>query len=436
MIELIENPNETADGIFKMIQLCLEKHKLKIKNISGFSADNTNSNFGIRHSVFTNLCKLNPNIVKSNCHAHIIHNCAKHSLQNLDVDVENIVLKLYAHFSQSAKRREELKEFHAFIDTNFEDLLRHVPTRWLSLGPCIDRILRTYPALTSYFLSLGDETPLILQKILFVKDQHEINPKIEVYLSFCSHILPIFEETIKQIEKTNCTVTETFTIFTNFRERISSRIKDKFYGFQTNQLLKKLTNSQQSKVEASFVRFLECTLKYLDKWFDFDVNSLYSKLSPFSLKDGNFPSYENFANILLLLKALDNNIEMDKLYDEVNEVNSLLPKIIDNSTFLKLEVDKKWVFIFNNIERTENIFKVISYILTLPSSSAFCERIFSIMGNKYRDERNRCSTNLINNELLITVNCDQNCVDFFNMVQHDESLLNLTKSQQKYIFKK
>lgn len=43
-----------------------------------------------------------PDIVKGNCHAHIVHNCVKYGMGFLTYDVENVILKIYSHFSVSA----------------------------------------------------------------------------------------------------------------------------------------------------------------------------------------------------------------------------------------------------------------------------------------------------------------------------------------------
>jgi len=91
--------------------------------------------------------------------AHIVNNRFKHCLQRLDFDVETVVLKIYSNFSSSASRREDLKSLFDFAQVHWEELVKNVPTKWLSLGPAIDKILKFYPALISYFISIGDECP-------------------------------------------------------------------------------------------------------------------------------------------------------------------------------------------------------------------------------------------------------------------------------------
>lgn len=56
----------------------------------------------------------------------------------------------------SSKRIEELKEFQEFVGVEQEKLLKHCPTRWLSLRRCIVRLIKQYDALKSYLGSYKD----------------------------------------------------------------------------------------------------------------------------------------------------------------------------------------------------------------------------------------------------------------------------------------
>lgn len=73
LLDFYENSNESADGMFQAIQKSMEQCNLPFNKVSGLSADNTNANFGVRHSLYTNMQEIVPDLIKGNCHAHIVH---------------------------------------------------------------------------------------------------------------------------------------------------------------------------------------------------------------------------------------------------------------------------------------------------------------------------------------------------------------------------
>ncbi len=120
-----------------------------------YTADNASVNYGQHNSVNQNLKLAQKDIIAANCLAHTLHYTTKYAAGCLTVDVENIVLKAYTHFSISASRAAQLKEFCELLEVSDCNLLWHVVTRWLSLLPAIDRILKYWAPLRSYFRSLG-----------------------------------------------------------------------------------------------------------------------------------------------------------------------------------------------------------------------------------------------------------------------------------------
>jgi predicted nucleic acid-binding Zn finger protein len=114
---------------------------------------------------------VNEEIIGVGCLAHILHNCFQHGADCLSVDVESIVLKKkFNFFHIYAVRTQKLKEFCDFVELKYEELLRHTKTRWLTLFPAIEKILKMYPALKEYFLSQPTRSvPTIIQK--FFEDE-------------------------------------------------------------------------------------------------------------------------------------------------------------------------------------------------------------------------------------------------------------------------
>lgn len=133
-------------------------HNLSFQNLVSYTADNASVNYGKTNSVFQKLLALNNKLIKSNCQCHVIHNAARNTCKALSFDVENLACKVFAEFSNSAKRKDELKQCFEFMDMEYEEVLRHVPTRWLSLYKAVERLLSSWPAIKAYFLELGEES--------------------------------------------------------------------------------------------------------------------------------------------------------------------------------------------------------------------------------------------------------------------------------------
>lgn len=155
IIDFYEDSNETSVAIANKIFKCIENSELSENQLVAYGADNASVNFGVHNSVYVHLKKNNPHIKPGHCHAHILHNTIKYGLKLMNYDVEALVLKVYAEFSSSSKKNEQLKQFCEFVGCEYSSILRHVPTRFLSLYPAVDRLLKNWPALKSYFLSKG-----------------------------------------------------------------------------------------------------------------------------------------------------------------------------------------------------------------------------------------------------------------------------------------
>lgn len=434
LLDFVENPDESANGMFQIIEQCLVSNNLSFKHVSSFSADNCNANFGEHSSLFTNLKKQNRDIIKANCHAHILHNAIKHSIDKLDYDIENLVLKLYSHFSISAKRRESLKDCFEFNESQYQELLRHVTTRWLSLLPCIERILKSWQPLLTYFRSMRD-CPNQIKKLLFINDnEYENTPDNEIpeiVMLFCCNFLKIFYDSILKLESSKVTIIDVFDVFRSIIIKLSERRDQKFFGFIVSQKLKKLDDYKAKKIEDNFLNVLNVAINYIKKWFDFDENSWLYSVSKLNLKSSLI-----YNDVLKITEKLPNGLEfdLDSLFDEITIINKILELIKNDEAFVSSETADKWLFILEKAEEFEipNVTKLISFILSIPATSAFVERVFSIMGNKWTDVRNRASVDLIKSELLITLNYELSCTAYYNYVKNEIGLLKKAQANEKY----
>ena len=95
----------------------------------------------------------------------------------------------FFYFDHSTKRKGELREFAQFCDIESRKMLKYVSTRWLSLQSSVERILKQYPALCSYFLSQNEnESDRCLSRLQALFN----DPMTEVYLLFYQSVMPVF----------------------------------------------------------------------------------------------------------------------------------------------------------------------------------------------------------------------------------------------------
>lgn len=185
LLKFYSATSEKSEDIAKSLVESLAEAGLNISNVTAYCADNASVNFGRKQSVITELNKLNQNIVPVGCVCHVIHNAGKHGQVALKYDVESIVIKCYNEFSSSTKKVNELKEFFIFCEEEWSDLLRTVPTRWLSLIPATERLLKHFTPVKSYFQS-QERPPPLLEK--FFEDE-----LAEAYLGRYTYILILFK---------------------------------------------------------------------------------------------------------------------------------------------------------------------------------------------------------------------------------------------------
>jgi hypothetical protein len=204
IIDFYENSDESSTAVVNQFTSCLNECRLNIANVNAYIADNALVNYGKHNSVFQKLTAMNLSILKSNCNCHVIHNAVRNACKELTSDVENLILKVFSEFSNSAKKSQDLKEHSEFIEMEYEDVLWHVVTRWLSLFRALERVLSSWPAIKLYFIQQGEEET---NKVIwsFVQDQEgELQDDTKAPL-ILTQMLFIFCISVHEYYDTECT---------------------------------------------------------------------------------------------------------------------------------------------------------------------------------------------------------------------------------------
>lgn len=435
MIDFYEDSKESSQAIFDQLMISSESRHLNIEQCSSYSADNAPVNYGKHNSVYQKLTSRNPKIIKSNCNAHVIHNAGRNACKALSFDVETLVLKIFAEFSMSAKSVDVLKQCFDDLDMEYEDVLRHVVTRWLSLFPAIERIIKKWPGLKQYFINEGEDE---VDKTIwsFVKDQeNELNDDLnenltlpECYLYFVHHFMHHMTKSIKNLEKGTVMSTHIHSVMTDLRDGLQTRMDDKYFGSKVNKSLPHLTQHQRSKFEREALSVYHRALTYLGKWYDFE-KSPFQHFSVLNLED----EIVDRKLFLRAAEAVDLAVDEDALYDEILSLAKIIPKIKQSD----LPVDMKWVKIFESSDGFVQLPSLVGKILSIPISNAYVEKVFSVMKNVWTDLRNRMRVELVKAELLTKLNFHMSCEEFalFLNRPEQEPLLRKAMTNEKYMWK-
>lgn len=378
--------------------------------------------------------KKNPAIYFNGCPCHIIHNAARKASECLcnvcGFDVEELCIDLYYWFEKSTKRKNGLQSYCIFCDQDYKAILKHVTTRWLSLERAVERTLKQYSSLRSYFMSESESQPRFqrLQKIFE-------SPMTEVYLLFFQCVLPCFTHANQFLQReeplihilqpqllnllkkilgkflkaavvSHC-LNEDTLVSVDFKAS-SNQVTDKelSIGYITKHTANRLheegdiTDHQLTKFFKAAREFLMRATEYLLKWCPLEDELLTNAtwLNFEQRLEKNFLSVEYFVH---RYPGIFLEMDMDQLSEEFLNYQLLpsatIPKSVKESANLEDKdphrVDVLWGYLKGMKEPGTNdllfglLFKVAEVVMTIPHSNAGEERIFSLINKNKTPSR-------------------------------------------------
>jgi len=432
---LQEISNAIANGVFEAIMDFFQKNNIPYqKNLIGFASDGAASMFGINHSVKTLLENEVKGIFVMKCICHSLALCASYACEKIPNFFEDLVRELYVYMKYSFKRQTEFSEFQTFVESKPHKLLHPSQTRWLSLHASVKRTIEQYQALKLYFQG----------QYLIDKKAEQIFSKLSnkftiLYLHFLDFVLPmltklnlLFQSQSPQIHNVYSKVSTTYkaildcylkpeyiqsTDVSKLQYRNPSNFlpsEEIYLGSVCAVAFSKENNfSNQEKYEffTNCLNFyIECSHQIYKR---FPFNSEHMKL----LKSITVLDPKNIKKTISVAPIVAN---FPKLNINMNDIDREWRLLRNHNLDFNLELMEFWKTVKDlkngdNLEEFSTLNSFVSYVLTLPHSSASVERLFSSINLNKTKIRNRISTDtmtgiLHSKNLLITQ--AQHCYEF------------------------
>lgn len=175
-------------------------------------------------------------------------------------------------------------------------------------------------------------------------------------------------------------------------------------------------------------------MAYLDEW-----TKHYEEFKVFTWMNlQKVPEFDHIQICIDYLRSKNVVVSEDKCFDQLSKLKQFIDDEKNNEKFQKKLSHEKWVDFFQNCRSPEQYseFLIIAeYFFAIPAHNANVERIFSLIGIQWTDERNRLILESIRQLMIVKYNFKElDCLDFFKMIKDKKDVLLKVKSKEKYLY--
>ena len=175
----------TARNLFEALKTSLTSKGLDFSKVVAFMSDTTNVMKGARSGVQKLIKNEHPTLYDVGCICHLADLTLKAAMKTLPIDIDQLFIDVFYYFYHSSKRTQEFADLWcSLFTTEPEVILKHCPTRWLSLLRCVGRYLDQLEGMKSFFRSSNEETAKV--RSILARLEH---PLLKPLLHFLAHIM-------------------------------------------------------------------------------------------------------------------------------------------------------------------------------------------------------------------------------------------------------
>ncbi|KAJ8671034.1 hypothetical protein QAD02_002293 [Eretmocerus hayati] len=189
-------PKGDSSTLHAYLKKPIVDHNLSITSVLTLGCDGPNVNKAVIAKFNELLLELGSKemIDIGTCLLHVVNNVFQKGVESLSIDINDYLTKLYYCVNHSDFRVEILQKFQLDLGLPIHDLIKHVPSRWLTIGQASDRAFERSPAIENLILEYIPKNDKITSRKSNYLQLRELvaNPLTEVYLNFVSFLAKIF----------------------------------------------------------------------------------------------------------------------------------------------------------------------------------------------------------------------------------------------------
>lgn len=403
----------TADILLSETKKAIQD--LPQNNFICFFSDGPN----VMKAVKRKLKELHPNLIDvGECCIHKVHNAFSHGIDAFGSEVEAAVVDVY-YFFKSAVQSASIKAQQEVLQLPSNVFLRHLSSRWLTLGPALDRLIEQFPAIRSVVMSdsacrVGGQLHQRLRKAFSDRTFY-------AKLLFMKNAADIFTDFFTLFQKSEPLVHLLYSEMVALVFKLCGRFmtKESYSSKKGTELL--LLQAESPANWKAKVEIGEDTEREISSWEAGDKRAFRLGARKFYIKCTEYlVSRLPFDN--LLLKSLrflkPESMKKESSCNDLRQLASGLPQVIqpcdvsalmDEYNLLRLRhiesdasvcVEQHWQAIFDQ-KKPDNgakyplLSKVVKALLCIPHGNADVERGFSV-NRRQLNERSRLTIQTVN----------------------------------------
>jgi hypothetical protein len=196
---------KAVDVVAELMAL-LDRHSIPLEQLLSLGMDGPNVNKSIQAKI-DKVKRENglPPLVMcpKSCLLHTCHNSFVKGMKEFGLESENLANQIFYFFKRSPTRRHDLLDIQEALGLDENMAIRHLPSRWLTLVPALERIIKMKGSLVGVFKELLKTDKDVAQdkeskvQVMLISLQSR---KLELQMEFLVSVKPLFDEFLTRFQ--------------------------------------------------------------------------------------------------------------------------------------------------------------------------------------------------------------------------------------------